>query len=150
MAGDSNDDAATGVDLHSSATARIAQLSKHLDVNNEEKALPRRRKRQGTKDSTLPADYADVLGHLRTLKAIANNPGPSNTGYVRQKQAGKLWVRERVEKLLDEKSFIEVGSASGTVKWKYLGGTREEPEEFVPSNNVQGTFAYRCNRDECK
>ncbi|KAF1356767.1 carboxyl transferase, partial [Delphinella strobiligena] len=54
------------------------------------------------------------------------------------KQAGKLWVRERVNKLVDEGSFREVGSVSGTVEWKHLGGTKEEPEDFTPSNNVQG------------
>jgi acetyl-CoA carboxylase carboxyltransferase component len=39
----------------------------------------------------------------------------------------------------------EVGSISGTVKWKKIldssgnwDGVREEPVEFVPSNNVQG------------
>jgi acetyl-CoA carboxylase carboxyltransferase component len=58
---------------------------------------------------------------------------------VRQKQAGKLWVRERVEQLLDPGSFQEVGSVSGTVTWKQLGPVKEEPVDYVPSNNVQGT-----------
>jgi hypothetical protein len=43
-----------------------------------------------------------------------------------------------VEQLLDPGSFQEVGSVSGTVKWKQLGPVKEEPEEYVPSNNVQG------------
>ena len=47
-------------------------------------------------------------------------------------------MRERVEQLLDPGSFQEVGSVSGTVKWKQLGPVKEEPEEYVPSNNVQG------------
>jgi len=47
-------------------------------------------------------------------------------------------VRERVLQLLDEGSFREVGSVSGTVKWKKLEGTKEEPVSYVPSNNVQG------------
>jgi len=49
-------------------------------------------------------------------------------------------VRERVEQLLDPGSFQEVGSVSGTVKWKQLGPVKEEPEDYVPSNNVQGMF----------
>jgi acetyl-CoA carboxylase carboxyltransferase component len=47
-------------------------------------------------------------------------------------------VRERVDQLIDPGSFQEVGSVSGTVKWKQLGSIKEEPEEYVPSNNVQG------------
>jgi acetyl-CoA carboxylase carboxyltransferase component len=66
--------------------------------------------------------------------------------YVRQKQAGKLWVRERVEQLLDPGSFQEVGSVSGTVKWKQLGPVKEEPEEYMPSNNVQGMPTMFCRR----
>lgn len=27
---------------------------------------------------------------------------------------------------------------SGTVTWRHLGGTKEEPIDYVPSNNVQG------------
>jgi acetyl-CoA carboxylase carboxyltransferase component len=69
---------------------------------------------------------------------IAATPDANNRGYVRQKQAGKLWVRERVEQLLDPGSFQEVGSVSGTVKWKQLSPIKEEPVDFVPSNNVQG------------
>ena len=58
---------------------------------------------------------------------------------MRQKQAGKLWVRERVEQLLDPGSFQEVGSVSGTVDWKVSASTgKEEPVGYVPSNNVQG------------
>jgi len=72
------------------------------------------------------------------VRRISATPDPTNRGYVRQKQAGKLWVRERVEQLLDLGSFQEVGSVSGTVKWKLLGPIKAEPEEYIPSNNVQG------------
>lgn len=65
---------------------------------------------------------------------------------MRQKQAGKLWVRERVLALLDAGSFREVGSVSGTVEWRKLSGTREEPVSYVPSNNVQGFGALRGRR----
>jgi acetyl-CoA carboxylase carboxyltransferase component len=47
-------------------------------------------------------------------------------------------VRERVEQLLDAGSFHEVGSVSGTVKWRQTGPSKEEPIDYVPSNNVQG------------
>jgi hypothetical protein len=112
----------------SPAKDRLAQVSSHI--------APKRR-RKGA-DSELPADYSDILGQIATLRKIAATPDANNRGYVRQKQAGKLWVRERVEQLLDPGSFQEVGSVSGTVKWKQLGLIKEEPVDFVPSNNVQG------------
>lgn len=132
MAGDEQNppkDASTSSDA---AKARLAQVSSHIAPET-----PRRRRRKGA-DSDLPADYSDILGQIATLRKIAATPDPKNRGYVRQKQAGKLWVRERVEQLLDEGSFQEVGSVSGTVKWKQLRPLKEEPEEYIPSNNVQG------------
>ncbi|RAR09196.1 propionyl-CoA carboxylase beta chain, mitochondrial precursor [Stemphylium lycopersici] len=114
------------------AKDRLAQVSSHITPNT-----PKRRRRKGA-DSDLPADYSDILGQIATLRKSAATPDPNNRGYLRQKQAGKLWVRERVEQLLDEGSFQEVGSVSGTVKWKQLGPVKEEPEDYVPSNNVQG------------
>lgn len=112
-----------------SASNRLSQVAGH--VASTKKRRPKRK-------DELPADYSDILGQLDQLRTIANTPDTTNKGYVRQKQAGKLWVRERVLQLLDPGSFKEVGSVSGTVKWKSLGGTKEEPEGFVPSNNVQG------------
>ncbi|KZM20652.1 ligase [Ascochyta rabiei] len=114
------------------ATDRLAQVSAHITPNT-----PKRRRRKGA-DSDLPADYSDILGQITALRKIAATPDPKNRGYVRQKQAGKLWVRERVEQLLDAGSFQEVGSVSGTVKWRQTGPSKEEPVEYVPSNNVQG------------
>lgn len=118
----------------SSTTAkdRLDQVSSHVAPNT-----PKKRRRKGG-NSDLPADYSDILGQLTTLRKIAATPDTSNRGYVRQKQAGKLWVRERVEQLLDPGSFQEVGSVSGTVKWKQTGPVNEEPIDYVPSNNVQG------------
>lgn len=120
----------------SSETAkdRLAQVSSHIAPNT-----PKRRRRKGV-DSELPADYSDILGQIAALRKIAATPDTSNRGYVRQKQAGKLWVRERVEQLLDPGSFQEVGSVSGTVTWKQTSPVKEEPVAFVPSNNVQGEF----------
>lgn len=125
-----------------SAKARLEQVSSHIAPNT-----PKRRRRKAT-DSDLPADYSDILGQIATLRKTAATPDTSNRGYLRQKQAGKLWVRERVEQLLDEGSFQEVGSVSGTVKWKQVGPSKEEPEEYVPSNNVQGNVLRElCERE---
>lgn len=116
----------------STAKDRLAQVSSHIAPN------PPKRRRKKNADSDVPADYSDILGQITTLRKIASTPDTKNRGYVRQKAAGKLWVRERVEQLLDAGSFQEVGSVSGTVTWKKVGPTKEEPVDFVPSNNVQG------------
>jgi len=136
MAGDDHSSCPPNDTPTSSATAknRLAQVSSHITPATQK----RRRRRTSNPESDLPADYSDVLGQIATLRTIAATPDPNNRGYVRQKQAGKLWVRERVEQLLDQGSFQEVGSVSGTVKWRQLDAVKEEPEEFVPSNNVQG------------
>lgn len=99
-------------DLESSASRRVDQISQHIEQSDS--AQVRRRRRNSAADDGLPADHSDLLGQLRTLRGMAANPGPTNKGYVRQKQSGKLWVRERVEQLLDRGSFKEVGSVSGT------------------------------------
>ncbi|TVY41781.1 Propionyl-CoA carboxylase, carboxyltransferase subunit [Lachnellula occidentalis] len=117
-----------------SASERLSQVAAHVAP------VPAARKPRASKTKDeLPADYSDILSQLNTLQTIASTPDPSNKGYVRQKQAGKLWVRERVLELLDKDSFHEVGSVSGTVQWRRLEGTnREEPVSYMPSNNVQG------------
>jgi acetyl-CoA carboxylase carboxyltransferase component len=121
-----------------SPAGRLSQVANHV-------APPKRRRASRTKDE-LPPDYSDILGQLDSLRTIASTPDTSNKGYVRQKQAGKLWVRERVLELLDPGSFHEIGSVSGTVEWKKLEGTREEPILYIPSNNVQGFGTLRGRR----
>jgi acetyl-CoA carboxylase carboxyltransferase component len=116
------------------SSQRLSQVAGHV--------APKKRRASKKKDD-LPADYSDILGQLDSLRTIASTPDTKNKGYVRQKQAGKLWVRERVLQLLDTDSFHEVGSVSGTVKWRSLGGTKEEPESYIPSNNVQGFGTLR-------
>ena len=136
MAGDEGNAASPKITANpSSAAERLAQVSNHVSQTSPN--TQKRRKRKGAQ-SDLPADYSDILGQIATLRKIAATPDPNNRGYVRQKQAGILWVRERVEQLLDPGSFQEVGSVSGTVEWRKIGPEREEPVEFVPSNNVQG------------
>ncbi|KAF7190736.1 Propionyl-CoA carboxylase, carboxyltransferase subunit [Pseudocercospora fuligena] len=129
-------------DQSQKAAQRASQLSGHLEGSqqNDQTQKPNtgRRRRKQKKEDELPADYSDILGQLQKLKDIADTPDQSRRGYVRQKQDGKLWVRERVQKLLDKDSFQEIGGATGHVTWKQLGGEREEVESFLPHNNVQG------------
>ena len=119
------------------ANSRAEQLSDHLSPDGNPKANSGRRRRKDKKDE-LPADYSDLLGQMRTMRKMANTPDLTKTGYIRQKEAGKLWVRERIDLLLDKGSFKEVGSVAGHVKWKSLGGIQEEPVEFTAYNNLQG------------
>lgn len=114
----------------SASFQRLSQVAAHV--------APKKPRRKAKEKDALPADYSDILSTLSTLRTIASTPDAKSTGYVRQKQAGKLWVRERVLALLDPDSFHEVGSVSGTVTWKALPNNKEEPTSYVPSNNVQG------------
>ncbi|KAL9084500.1 MAG: hypothetical protein Q9159_005196 [Coniocarpon cinnabarinum] len=118
---------------------RLNQLASQIQVS------PRRtRRRKSTPEA--PADYSDILEQLSTLHTLARTPDPSHRGYVRQKAAGKLWVRERVEALLDDGSLREIGSVAGEVVWREearkaensLEVKRESPAAFTPSNSVQG------------
>lgn len=113
------------------ATNRLNQVSGHIS------SKPPKTK------STLPADHSDVLDQIATLRKIAATPNPKQRGYIRQKQAGKLWVRERIDQLLDAGSFQEIGSVSGTVTWQKTAPRREKPVSFIPSNNVQGAGLLR-------
>ncbi|KAH6666866.1 carboxyl transferase [Halenospora varia] len=120
---------------------RLSQVTNHISPPKPKKS----RNKSKSKKDDLPADYSDILGQLDTLRAIARKSDPSNKGYIRQLQAGKLWVRDRVLKLLDEGSFHEIGSVSGTIQWSTpspfpnsSSPAKEEILGFVPSNNVQG------------
>ena len=124
------------------AKNRLAQISSHI---TRSPAKPRRRKSNDKSKPDLPADYSDILSQLSSLRTLASTPNNNHTGYQRQKAAGKLWVRERVEQLLDKDSLREIGSVSGTVTWGEVkdeqgtwDGIKEEPVAFVPSNSVQG------------
>lgn len=89
-----------------------------------------------------PPDYSDRLGQIARLRELARTPDTERRGYRRQKEAGKLWVWERVEALLDKGSLQEVGSVTGEVKWGQraaeAGQEQDTIEAFTPSNSVQG------------
>lgn len=136
--GDTATSAKSGKDQ---AAERLNQVSSHISASSD--SLSKSKSKSKTTASRLPADHSDVLGQLATLRAVAATPDPNHRGYVRQKQAGKLWVRERIEQLLDPNTFQEIGSVSGTVAWKKTAPMREEPVSFIPSNNVQGAGMLR-------
>lgn len=91
--GDNNKPPKSDDDTKTTASERLSQVKGHLGTGT--KAARKRRSVRSTKDD-LPEDYSDILGQLKTLRTMAATPDVTNRGYVRQKQAGKLWVRERV------------------------------------------------------
>lgn len=131
-------------DNTSKASSRLKQVGAHLNPSNSpttgNDASSRRRKPRAK--SSLPEDWSDILGQIQSVREIARTPPTSSAGYIRQKKAGKKWVRERIDALLDPGSFHEVGSAAGTIDWKLVEGpggrAKDEVGGFTPSNNVQG------------
>ncbi|KAF8645587.1 hypothetical protein AX16_007721 [Volvariella volvacea WC 439] len=75
------------------------------------------------------------LSSLRAHQAAIRTPNLQDPGYARQKQAGKLWVRERLEALLDSNSFVEVGSITGKPVFDEKTG---KLKSFIPANSVTG------------
>jgi len=61
----------------------------------------------------LPPSPQHAISQLRRQQKIIVTPDVQDPGYVRQKRAGKLWVRERIHALVDPGSFVEVGSIAG-------------------------------------
>ncbi|KAI3319782.1 ClpP/crotonase [Xylariaceae sp. AK1471] len=129
------------------ARERVQQVSSHIaptEPSNNDTSQPatRRRKKQASSIVGPPADYADRLGQIATLEKLARTPDINHRGYARQKKAGKLWVRERVEALLDKGSLQEIGSVAGEVAWSKEKGKDGVENEvitgFTPSNSVQG------------
>ena len=88
---------------------------------------------------TQPASetWAPVLEEITTLQAMAEKrlaPGSTEPGVVRQRSRGKLTVRERIDSLLDDGSFREIGSAAGFASYDEDGRVLD----FTPANHVGG------------
>ncbi len=132
---------ASAASADSAPAARLSQVAAHVAGPQDESGSKRSRRSKASRSAGPPADYSDVLSNLQRLNEIAHTPDLSNRGYVRQKREGKLWVRERLDLLVDKGSFKELGSASGRVEWKQTGPRDEEPVSFTPTNNLQGENA---------
>ena len=123
-----------------SAKARLGQIKQQIGPQ----VTPRKRRKAKTAES--PADWSDVRDEFDAVRRMAQTPKMETTGYQRHKEAGKFWVRERVELMFDKGSVREIGSASGTARWAKVNPTSANPMEaakekvtdFTPSNNVQG------------
>lgn len=81
--------------------------------------------------------WIPVLEEVATLRALAEKrltAGSQDPGVVRQRSRGKLTCRERIELLLDDDSFREVGSVAGFASYDDQG----EINAFTPANHVGG------------
>ncbi len=76
-------------------------------------------------------NWKSELEELKKRKALALKMGGADK-VKRQHDAGKLSVRERIEKLLDAGSFHEIGMISGKARYDSAGAlTNFQPANFV-------------------
>jgi acetyl-CoA carboxylase carboxyltransferase component len=77
------------------------------------------------------------MDQVAALEAIAHGrfaPQTDDPGVLRQRSRGKLTCRERIDLLLDDGSFREVGSLAGFASYDPDGGVAD----FTPANHVGG------------
>ncbi len=90
-----------------------------------------------TTSSRPDEPWSEVLGEVDTLQNLARErlaPDSQEPGVVRQRTRGKLTCRERIELLLDDNSFREVGSVAGFASYDEDGSI----SAFTPANSVGG------------
>ncbi|HUN59247.1 MAG TPA: carboxyl transferase domain-containing protein [Candidatus Binataceae bacterium] len=81
--------------------------------------------------------WAPMMAEVKALQAIAHSrfaPNSSDPGVIRQRSRGKLTCRERIDLLLDDGSFREVGSLAGFADYDEDGRV----VGFTPANHVGG------------
>jgi len=85
--------------------------------------------------------WKDEIEHLRKRQALARGMGGPEK-LKRQKDAGRLNVRERIDLLLDPGSFTELGSITGTPQYDETG----DLTGFTPANCIFGRGSIRGRR----
>ncbi|MCY4657196.1 MAG: hypothetical protein OXC80_10320, partial [Gammaproteobacteria bacterium] len=81
--------------------------------------------------------WSPLLEQVDQLKSLALQrlqPNSEDPGVVRQRSRGKLTCRERIDLLLDEGSFHEIGSVTGFASYDEDGNVLD----FTPANHVGG------------
>jgi acetyl/propionyl-CoA carboxylase alpha subunit/acetyl-CoA carboxylase carboxyltransferase component len=89
--------------------------------------------------------WAPVMDQVKALQDIAHGrfaEGSRDPGVVRQRSRGKLTCRERIDLLLDPRSFREVGSLAGFASYDADG----KVADFTPANHVGGWGAIAGRR----
>jgi len=82
--------------------------------------------------------WAYLLEDVATMQSLAHErllPGSEDPGVVRQRSRGKLTCRERIDLLLDDGTFREVGSVAGFASYDEDGNVTA----FTPANHVGGS-----------
>ncbi len=93
----------------------------------------------GRTEGARPAEetWQQTLDEVATLHRLAEArlaPGSVDPGVVRQRSRGKLTCRERIDLLLDDGTFREVGSVTGFASYDEYG----DISAFTPANHVGG------------
>ena len=81
--------------------------------------------------------WAPLMAEVDAIQRLAHErlqPGSEDPGVVRQRRRGKLTCRERIDLLLDEGSFQEVGSLAGFPSYDEDGNI----SAFTPANHLGG------------
>ncbi|HEX7947120.1 MAG TPA: carboxyl transferase domain-containing protein, partial [Phenylobacterium sp.] len=89
--------------------------------------------------------WAPMMAQVAALQGIAHArfaPDSADPGVVRQRSRAKLTCRERIDLLLDDGSFREVGSLAGFASYDADGNVAD----FTPANHVGGWGAIAGRR----
>ena len=81
-----------------------------------------------------PIGWEPELAELRERQRIARQMGGPER-VKRQHDAGKLTIRERIDRLIDPDSFLEIGSVAGKATYDDQAKTMVD---FMPANGVFG------------
>ena len=87
--------------------------------------------------ASVEETWAPMLEDVATMQRLALErlaPGSEDPGVVRQRSRGKLTCRERIDLLLDDGTFREVGSIAGFASYDDEGAITA----FTPANHVGG------------
>ena len=86
---------------------------------------------------TADGTWAPLLRDIGAMQDLAHKrlaPGSKDPGVVRQRSRGKLTCRERIDLLLDDGTFREIGSVAGFASYDDTG----QVVDFTPANHVGG------------
>src|SRR5438094_854258 len=95
---------------------------------------PERRAARAGEESRLHMVWQAEVEEIRRRRAIARGMG-GEEAVARHRAAGKLTVRERIDRLVDPGSFAEMGMLSAAAEYDEDGALRR----LTPSNSVMGT-----------
>src|SRR5258708_3670632 len=90
-------------------------------------------RRHGERPRDARMSWEAEIDELRRREALARQMGGADK-VKRQREGGKLTVRERIDQLLDRGSFHEIGAIAGKARYDNAGAL----DDFMPANFVFG------------